>query len=127
MKILVNATNTRKGGGVQKSVEFIRASQSSGTRHEYYFVLSDVVDRNLQGVVLIPDDRKVVASTSPSHPWIGRATRRMLHDAERRFAPDVVYSVFGPTYTRFRAPHLMGFAVPWITHVNPWAWQTIEN
>lgn len=127
MKILVNATNTRIGGGVQKSVEFVRASLTRGTSHEYFFVLADVVEKNLEGVARIEPDRLMVAARSPSHPVRGRDTRRALREAERRFRPDVVYTVFGPTYTTFRAPHLLGFAVPWVTHPNAHAWRTIRS
>ena len=55
-------------------------------------------------------------------------TDQQKQDAlEGRFRPDVVFSIFGPTYKIFRCPHLMGFAVGWITHPNSHAWHTLRN
>jgi glycosyltransferase involved in cell wall biosynthesis len=127
MRILVNSAITTMGGGVQKSVEFVRASMAENRGHQFFYVLSEAVARNLEGVVRVDPSAHVVVSHKPSHPIRGRATRTMLRETERRFAPDAVYTVFGPTYTTFRAPHLLGFAVPWITHPNRWAWDTIRH
>ena len=127
MKILVNATTIRGGGGVQKAVEFVRASISYNTEHVYSYALSDVVTNNLRAVTALPSLALATANSSSARPIGGRATRRVLREIERRFQPDVVYSVFGPAYVTFRAPHLMGFAVPWVTHPNRHAWQTLRN
>jgi len=127
MKILVNASNLRVGGGVQKAVEFIRSSLSYPSGHAFRYVVSDVVARNLEALVETRGLDLTVASASPARPWAGRATRRLLLELEGRFRPDVVFSVFGPTYHAFRSPHVMGFAVPWVTHPNPYAWRTLRN
>jgi glycosyltransferase involved in cell wall biosynthesis len=127
MKILVNASITRVGGGVQKSVEFIRASASQRSSHQFFYVLSEAVARNLDRVVEIDPSHTMVTPASPSRPMLGRETRRVIREIERRFEPDVIYTVFGPAYIRFRSPHLMGFAVPWVTHPNRHAWQTLRN
>lgn len=127
MKVLVNASITRMGGGIQKSVEFVRASSANGSPHEYFYVLSEAVARNLRNIVEINPSRVIVPSASPSHPFHGREARRALRDVERRFGPDVVFSVFGPAYVRFRAPHLMGFAGGWVTHANVHAWRTLRG
>ena len=127
MRILVNASNLRIGGGVQKAVEFIRSSLSYDSGHAFCYVVSDVVARNLETLVETRGLDLTVASVSPALPWGGRATRRMLVGLEKRFRPDVVFSIFGPTYHAFRSPHVMGFAVPWVTHPNPHAWRTLRN
>ncbi|MDP6694783.1 MAG: glycosyltransferase, partial [Gammaproteobacteria bacterium] len=41
--------------------------------------------------------------------------------------PDVVYTVFGPTYVRFSAPHLCGVAVGWVTHSTRLAYSTLPG
>lgn len=41
-----------------------------------------------------------------------------LHVIERRFKPDVVFSVFGPPFYKPRAPHLVGFALPHMIYEN---------
>jgi len=127
MRILVNATNLRIGGGVQRAVEFVRASVAYDRDHEYHYALSDVVARNLAGVADLHGQRILIAEASPARPLAGRGTIRALHGLEEQVRPDVVFSIFGPTYTRFRSPHLMGFAVPWVTHPNPHAWRSLRS
>jgi glycosyltransferase involved in cell wall biosynthesis len=127
MRILVNTTNIRIGGGVQKAVEFVRATRAYDRGHVFAYALSDVVANNLRGVTDLAGQEALVAGVSPARPLARRATVRGLRDLERRFRPDVVYSVFGPTYVSFGAPHLMGFAVPWVTHPNRYAWDALRS
>jgi glycosyltransferase involved in cell wall biosynthesis len=41
-----------------------------------------------------------------------------LYALENQINPDLVFSIFGPTYWRPKSKHLMGFALPWITNPN---------
>jgi glycosyltransferase involved in cell wall biosynthesis len=127
VKILVNAANIIGGGGVQKSVEFVRASVARGTRHRFAYTLSSVVLESLKPLQDVSGLDLVSFDVSPARPLRGRVTRRSLLETERRFRPDVVYSIFGPAYVRFRSRHLMGFAIPWVTHPNPYAWAAIPD
>lgn len=127
MLILVNAANIRGGGGVQKSVEFVRASVAYGAAHRFSYALSDVVAESLGDMVDTSALDLTVFGTSPARPIGGRHTRRDLRRIEARLKPDVVYTIFGPPYTVFRSPHLMGFAIPWVTHPNSHAWKTLPG
>src|SRR5262249_36094947 len=119
MRILVNATITRMGGGLQKAVELVRASSSKPSGHQFFYALSQPVAENLKGIAEVDSSSTMVALAPPSDRLQGAVTRRSLREIERRFAPDVVFTVLGPAHMQFRSPHLMGFAVPWITHPNP--------
>ena len=39
--------------------------------------------------------------------------------------PDLVFTLFGPAYVRFRARHLCGVADPWVTHSSRLAFRTL--
>lgn len=127
MMIFVNAANIRYGGGVQKSVEFIRASASYGAKHRFCYAVSDVVAASLRELLDVGMLDLTVFNVSPARPLGGRRTRKGLLEIEARVRPDVVYSIFGPPYTVFRSPHLMGFAIPWVTHPNAEAWRTLSH
>ena len=127
MKILVNAANIVGGGGLQKAVEFVRRSARGDTSHTFSYAVSRVVLESLQALGDTRGLDLAAFDVSPARPVRGRATRKALRTIEERFRPDVVYSIFGPAYVRFRSPHLMGFAVPWVTHPNPYAWRAIAN
>jgi glycosyltransferase involved in cell wall biosynthesis len=127
MRVLVNATSITIGGGVQKAVEFVRSSVAYRSEHAFHYALSDVVANNLQAVVDPRSLQLTVTDASASMPLAGRRTIRALRNLESRLRPDVVFTLLGPAYMSFRSPHLMGFAVPWITHPNQDAWRTLSN
>ena len=127
MRILVNAANTIGGGSVQKAVDFVRSSIGRDRGHRFAYALSGVVTENLTALERIDGLDLTTFDSSPARPLAGRGTRRDLLEIERRFRPDVVYSIFGPAYVRFRSPHLMGFAVGWVTHANPYAWRALRS
>ena len=127
MRILVNAANLTGGGGIQKAVEFVRSSMDRNGGHTFAYALSRAVTENLRDLSDVRSLDLATFEASPSRPLSGWGTRASLAALERRFRPDVVYSVFGPVYVRFRAPHLMGFAIPWVTHPNEYAWRTLRN
>jgi glycosyltransferase involved in cell wall biosynthesis len=127
VRILVNAANTIGGGSVQKAVDFVRSSLVRDGGHRFAYTLSRVVTENLTALDRTAGLDLTTFDASPARPLAGRGTRRALLEIERRFRPDVVYSIFGPAYVRFRSPHLMGFAVGWVTHANPHAWRAFPS
>lgn len=124
MKLLFNATNLKLGGGLQKATEFVRSAAKWGGNHEWRLLLSKEVADNLGSLEETEHLRFHVYDTSPARPLGGRATRRDALAVERRFDPDAVFTLLGPAYIPFRAPHLMGYAVPWVTvpaKMLPWS------
>ena len=127
MRILVNASNLVVGGGVQKAVQFVAGCQAWGHDHRWHCIVSPEV---LEGLGERPGAGHVfieTAGASPARPGAGRVTRKRLNEMELEFEPDVAFSVLGPAYHRFNCPHLMGFAVPWLTHPSPLAWSVLQS
>jgi len=115
MKILVNATTTVIGGGVQVSASFITQAARDPMGHEFMFMVCPMVMQNLdEGVRKAV--RISVITPSPARIWSGRRSRQRMREIEAAFGPDVAFTVFGPAYFSFRAPHVCGFADPWVTH-----------
>lgn len=115
MKILVNATTCVVGGGVQVAVGFILKALGEKRAFSFRFALS------LQVFNCLPEssqrDKRIhVLFPSPARLRSGRGTRNALLALEAQFQPDVVFTVFGPAYVQFFAPHVCGFADPWVTH-----------
>lgn len=127
MKILVNTSNLVVGGGVQKAVQFVRALATWGQDHTWHVILSPQVAAGLGRLPDVPHATIETTGISPARPIAGRLTKRRLALVERAFAPDVVFSVSGPVYHRFAAPHAMGFAVGWLTHPSSLAWQALPS
>lgn len=119
MRILVNATTCVVGGGIQVAGAFIRHAIRDSGEHQFRFALSQPLANDLGRELEPGGDRVVTVSPSPARFRAGRASRRELLRMEAAFQPDVVFTVFGPAYVRFAAPHVCGFAVAWVTHASP--------
>ena len=115
MKILVNATTCVVGGGVQVATAFISHAFLDQGENQFLFAVGPQVGKNLD----LSRERTHglhVISPSPARLINGRGSRRALLELERRFQPDIVFTVFGPAYVRFKSVHLCGFADAWVTH-----------
>lgn len=115
MKILVNATTCVVGGGVQVATAFITQAIRDSKGILFTFAVSSQVMRNL-GEMAKQDKRVHEITPSPARLWDGRRSRVQLHSIESEFHPDVVFTIFGPSYLRFRATHICGLATGWVTH-----------
>lgn len=124
MKVLVNATTLVRGGAVQVAVATIREALRDPAAEHWEFAVSATVLENLQRIENVPVGRFHVFPSSPARSTTERLRLRSL---ERTIAPDAVFTVFGPAYVRFLAPHLLGCAMPWVTHPTSLAFRTIPT
>ena len=113
MRIFFDSSTVCKGGGLQVAVSFIREAIADGENHHWRFVVSPQLFDEFQQIDPHVAAEFAVQQHSPSR---NRQSRRELAQLEADFSPDAVFSLFGPTYTRFSAPHLMGTALCWVTH-----------
>jgi len=112
MDVLVNATTLVKGGGIQVAASFIAEAEAVPSDINWHYALSTEVAEELASLN-IKTPGATIFDNSPSRD---KSQRKRLETLERTLGPDVVYTVFGPAYARFTAPHLCGVAVGWVTH-----------
>ncbi len=112
MKVLVNATTLVKGGGIQVAASFIVEACRDAAGIDWHYAVSAQIAEELQSLDVAAANLRVF----PVSPTRDKAARKALLELEAQVEPDVVFSVFGPAYVRFRAPHLCGVAVGWVTH-----------
>ncbi|MEQ1697187.1 MAG: glycosyltransferase family 4 protein [Hyphomicrobiaceae bacterium] len=108
MKVLVDCAPLSMGGAVQVAIALM-------------LNLRDCPDISWRAV-LSEQMRAAVGPDLAADPRVSFVWKRSWKDflllygklraIERAFEPDVVFTVFGPTYFVSRAPHLMGFALP---------------
>jgi len=114
LRVLLNATTLVKGGALQAAASFVRAAILNSGGVAWWFALSPALREQVEGLgVILPERRLRVISPTPAR---SKQARRELFGMEREVQPQVVFTFFGPAYVRFRAPHLCGVAVPWVTH-----------
>ena len=112
MKVLVNATTLVKGGGIQVAASFIAESCRDDMGIDWHYAISPQIAEELASLGVEPSAVAVFTAS----PTRDKEQRRRLYALEEQLRPDVVFSVFGPAYMKFRSPHLCGVAVGWVTH-----------
>lgn len=111
MKILINCSNLKVGGGLQVAHSFLYEIKSN-TEHEFIVILSDFLKYQINQSEF-PDNFKFFHySIKPSTLKALNGTDKFLSDIEDKYNPEVVFSVFGPTYWQPKARHVCGFAKP---------------
>lgn len=114
MKILINASNCVKGGGIQVASSIIRELSEKGM--EIACILSPEVKDRLGETYL---DNKVKNSAVISRSKARTEhSKGIIHSIEKEFSPDIVFTVFGPSYFNFKSLHIIGYANGWYTHVD---------
>lgn len=123
MKILLNGTTATKGGALHLSTTLIREALQDDAGHEWCFAVSDVAKQEFDRLLPGNSASFEIFDRSPSR---SRRSRRKLARLEARLRPDCVFTPYGPAYVRFTAPHLLGVAVPWVTHPSLIAYRTLD-
>ena len=112
MKILFNSSTNTMGGVVQNAANFVRHAVRQ-SENEFVFVVSHAVLDVLRGWDIDYNNIHSIDSTAKSV-----SARRILVELERQYMPDVVYTMAGPAYVKFKAKHVMGISNPYITHAD---------
>jgi len=126
MKVLLNGASIVQGGGVQSCVGFVRYLKGiQGGIGNWRYVLSSAVVEDLLcfGVEFEKGELEIIELTPARH----RASRDRLKQIEKEWAPDVVFTYFGPAYFRPRAVHLCGVADGWVTHSTRLAFSSLHS
>lgn len=108
MKILVNVTNLKKGGGIQVA-ENILGQLRYFPKYEFHIFFSKLLF-NQFGYKLKEKNMKIHVFDHPSRFIFFDNTKRKMSLAERAIKPDFVLSPLGPTYWIPKSLHIMGFA-----------------
>lgn len=127
MKILVNASTIFAGGALQVTLSFLDELKSIDIGHEYLFILNGEI-RALIDLNSMPENVRVIfAAHSPAKLRYRREIVTFLNTAEQNFRADVVFSVFGPSYWRPKAAHIIGVADGWIYNKDSLAYKNLSH
>ena len=113
-KIIFNVGNIIKGGAIQAAVNFITINQKmEDDFFDWFFVLSQEVYDELTKSKITIENNVMITSGKISK---NKLARQEVLSFEKRIAPLIVFTLFGPCYIKFKAIHISGFANGWITH-----------
>ena len=125
MRILLNTISTKKhsGGAYQIAYNFL-VKTIEHPEIDWIYVISQDLDE------ILPEPLKAkcnyyVFTTQPDFMHTYNQVKKQLEELEDRIKPDVVYSITAPSYFTFRAPEVMRFTNPWVTHPNKYSWAVL--
>lgn len=108
MKIIINATNLRKGGALQVALSLIDELKFMDD-NEYIVFLSPAFD-GLVSMLDLPNNMIIYRFDFPSRFILFNQVIKNLNKLESELNPDCVFTVFGPSYWVPKSKHVMGFA-----------------
>lgn len=112
MKILVNCSNIKKGGAIQVSYSFI-SELVNFRQHEWHIVISKNIEKVLDPQEISYTNIFFYHYTIRPNIFLSIfGKEKYLINLEKQIKPDVIFTVFGPSYWKPSAPHLVGYAKP---------------
>ncbi len=117
MKLVINASNIWIGGMLQVALSFIHELRDF-PEHEYHVFISPELEHQVK-IDKFPSNFRFYSfalysgySAPLMGKWMRLKKQNRLKLLENVIKPDVVFSVFGPTYWKPVAPHVAGFSTP---------------
>lgn len=120
VKFVFNCSTNVVGGAVQNSVNFIKSIYSLELDHDWYFVLSNEVYKQIADLVT---DNFSIFST----PASSLQSRKEIRSLVKKIDPSLVYTSAGPAYIDFHCFHVMGCSNPYVLGANKYALSTIGS
>ncbi|EIF51219.1 glycosyltransferase family 4 protein [Sulfurovum sp. AR] len=117
MNIIINTSNLYVGGGLQVALSFINELKELNKHYQYHVFLSIAVSDQIDEDSFSDNFHFYLIKKSPASLKTRKAILRKLDTLETLIKPDIVFTVFGPSYWKPKTKHLMGFAIPWL--INP--------
>jgi glycosyltransferase involved in cell wall biosynthesis len=117
MVILINASHIRVGGMLQVALSLLHEF-SHYKNHFFHVVISPEIELQINAGVFpknfkfYPFAEFYKSGNKIKRVWLRRKSIKYLSKIEKDVSPDIVFSVYAPTYWRPGAPHIAGFAIP---------------
>lgn len=111
MKIVINCSNLKIGGGLQVAHSFLNEI-SNNQAHTYFIILSNSLKDSIKTAEFSSNFNFLYYDLSPTILKVITGKNRFLDGIVKREEIDVVFSVFGPTYWKPSVPHICGYAKP---------------
>jgi len=125
MKILINTSNLYVGGGLQVALSSISELKQIITKNEYHIFLSLAVNKQIDKKTFPENFHFYLIEKSPSSLKTRKEIVAKLDALEYEIKPNIVFSVFGPSYWKPKAKHLIGFADGWVYNPNSVAYDRL--
>ena len=116
MKIIIDCSNLRVGGGIQVALSFINDLIKIVIEEEIIILMSPQIAHSIKKLRFTPNFRLIEIHEDYYKNIFVRG--RELYKIENEIKPNVIFTVFGPSYHKSKFPKIVGFAIPFIIYSN---------
>jgi len=109
MKIIIDCSNLQAGGGIQVALSFINDLNVMNEKDEFVIIMSPQIAPSIKKIKL-ESNFNTIEINKLYHKYI-LFRGRVIKKIENLYKPDVIFTVFGPSYHKSRFPKVVGFAV----------------
>ncbi len=109
MKLVINCSTLSASGATQVSVSFIYECINF-PENEYFLFLSKTVSQQISAADFPDNFHFYILENHPAYGIKGFKIRKLMRTWMQSIKPDVVFSVFGPSWWTPEVPHLQGYA-----------------
>jgi glycosyltransferase involved in cell wall biosynthesis len=96
------------------ALSFINELKKMTKNHEYHIFLSQAIAKQIDQKTFSSNFNFYLIEKSPSSLKTRKEIVAQLDTLEEQIQPDIVFSVFGPSYWKPKARHITGFADGWV-------------
>ena len=126
--ILINSTTCIKGGGIQVSSNLIEGfNKYYSSQFKFVYCVSSQVNFNLKTNNILPKKNYYIFEDTPSKILYRPKAQRIFDNILKKHNPVLCYTIFGPSYIKFKCYCITGVADPWLTHSNKFSWTLLTN
>ncbi|MCO4293124.1 glycosyltransferase [Solitalea sp. MAHUQ-68] len=125
MKIIINASNLKMGGAIQVTLSFLEECKKN-LGNQYHVFLSPALSKQIDINSYSTSFQFYFFNDFITNPLKSYSILSRLNRLEREINPDVVFSVFGPTFWTPKTKHLMGYANPWYIYPESVAYKKLK-
>ena len=111
MRILINCSNLKIGGGLQVAHSFLHELRNYQS-HIFFVVLSTTLEKQIDRSEFPGNFHFINYNIKPSAIKSITGSDKFLSKVVKEHSIDSVFSVFGPTYWKPKVNHICGFAKP---------------
>ena len=115
MKLLINCSTLSTTGVTQVAISFIHECKFF-TENDYHIFLSKTVSNQINESEFPSNFSFYLIDDHPLYGFRGFLIRKKIRKIEKQIKPEIVFSVFGPSWWTPYSPHLIGFAYPYIVY-----------